>query len=34
VLAEGLGADQTKIQGDEQLLLGMSAADRDATLLH
>jgi len=34
VLAEGLGADQAKIQGDEQLLLGMSATDRDATLLH
>jgi len=34
VLANGLGADQAKIQGDEQMLLGMSSADRDATLLH
>ena len=34
VLANGLGADQAKIQGDEQMLLGMSPADRDATLLH
>jgi cytochrome c2 len=34
VLAKGLGADQSKIQGDEQLLLGMSSTDRDATLLH
>ena len=34
VLANGLGADQAKIQGDEQMLLGMTSADRDATLLH
>ena len=34
VLANGLAADQAKIQGDEQMLLGMAAADRDATLLH
>jgi cytochrome c2 len=34
VLANGLTADQAKIQGDEQMLLGMSSADRDATLLH
>ncbi len=34
VLANGLGADQAKIQGDEQMLLGMSSADREATLLH
>jgi len=34
VLAEGLAADQAKIQGDEQLLLGMSSENRDATLLH
>ena len=34
VLANGLGADQAKIQGDERMLLGMSPADRDATLLH
>jgi cytochrome c2 len=34
VLANGLAADQAKIQGDEQMLLGMTAASRDATLLH
>ncbi len=34
VLANGLGSDQTKIQGDEQMLLGMNATDRDARLLH
>ncbi|MFM8802613.1 MAG: hypothetical protein ACKOK8_01655, partial [Planctomycetia bacterium] len=34
VLADGLGQDQAAIQGDERMLLGMSAADRDATLLH
>ncbi len=34
VLANGLGPDQAKIIGDEQMLLGMAAADRDATLLH
>ena len=34
VLANGLGVDQAKIQGDEQMLLGMSSDDRDATLLH
>jgi len=34
VLAKGLSADQAAIQGDEQMLLGMAAANRDATLLH
>ncbi|MCX7430940.1 MAG: PDZ domain-containing protein, partial [Planctomycetia bacterium] len=34
VLVNGLGPDQAKIIGDEQMLLGMAAADRDATLLH
>ncbi|MFM9194264.1 MAG: hypothetical protein ACKOWG_00685, partial [Planctomycetia bacterium] len=34
VLADGLGQDQAAIQGDERMLLGMSSADRDATLLH
>jgi len=34
VLANGLGADQAKIIGDERMLLGMSATTRDATLLH
>ncbi len=34
VLSKGLGPDQAGIQGDEQMLLGMAAADRDATLLH
>ena len=33
VLAEGLGTDQANILGDERMLLGMSASDRDATLL-
>ena len=34
VLANGLGQEQSAIQGDERMLLGMAAADRDATLLH
>ncbi|MFM9196661.1 MAG: c-type cytochrome, partial [Planctomycetia bacterium] len=34
VLANGLGQDQSAIQGDERMLLGMASADRDATLLH
>ncbi len=33
VLAEGLPSDQTVIQGDERMLVGMSGADRDARLL-
>jgi hypothetical protein len=34
VLAKGLSADQARIQGDEQMLLGMGDANREATLLH
>jgi hypothetical protein len=34
VLASGLSADQARIQGDEQMLLGLAPANRDATLLH
>jgi len=34
VLANGLGPDQKRLQGDEQMLLGMTATDREATLLH
>jgi cbb3-type cytochrome oxidase cytochrome c subunit len=34
VLASGLSADQSRIQGDEQMLLGLAPANRDATLLH
>jgi cytochrome c551/c552 len=33
VLAEGLLADQTTIQGDEQMLVGLQGGDRDAVLL-
>jgi cytochrome c551/c552 len=33
VLAEGLAADQTSIQGDEQMLVGLAGDDRDAVLL-
>ena len=34
VLAKGLSPEQAKIQGDEEMLLGLAASNRDATLLH
>ena len=33
VLQEGIGADQAAIQGDERMLLGVTAGNRDAKLL-
>jgi len=34
ILANGLSAEQANIQGDERMLLGMSAATKDAVLLN